>query len=57
MTPEQKLGWVTQARKCGPVVMVGDGVNDAAALVAADVGIAVHGGAESSLRGGSPAQS
>ena len=48
--PEAKLVAVREARKLGTVVMVGDGVNDAAALSAADCGIAVHGGAEASLR-------
>ncbi|MEZ6003385.1 MAG: heavy metal translocating P-type ATPase [Planctomycetota bacterium] len=50
VTPEGKLEAVREHRRSGPVVMVGDGVNDAAALSAADCGIAVHGGAEASLR-------
>jgi Cu2+-exporting ATPase len=49
MRPEDKLAWVERARELGPVVMVGDGVNDAAAMAASDVAIAVHGGAEAAL--------
>lgn len=51
-SPEDKLSIVREliALSGGrPVVMVGDGVNDAAALSAATVGVAVHGGAEASL--------
>lgn len=48
VTPEGKLAEVE--RISGTVVMAGDGVNDAAALSAATVGIAVHGGAEASLQ-------
>jgi P-type Cu2+ transporter len=49
VTPEEKLRAVRAALAQGPVVMVGDGVNDSAALAAASVGIAVHGGAEAAL--------
>ncbi len=49
LSPEQKLQ-IVRSRDGNSVVMVGDGANDAAALAAADVGIAVRGGAEVSLQ-------
>lgn len=51
-SPEDKLARVrAQLARDGttPVVMVGDGINDAAAIAAASVGVGVHGGAEASL--------
>ncbi len=41
LTPDQKVLLILSERKNGPVMMVGDGVNDAPALAAADIGVAM----------------
>lgn len=48
MTPDQKRDWVAKARQIsgGPVILVGDGANDAAAMAQADAGIALIGGSD-----------
>lgn len=48
LSPEDKLEFVRRTDLARPVLMVGDGVNDLAALAAADVGIAVRNGSQAS---------
>lgn len=44
--PDGKQKVIEELKKDGPVIMVGDGINDALALTAADIGIAIGAGSD-----------
>ena len=46
MTPESKASFLRELRARAPVAFVGDGINDAVALAAADAGIAMSAGTD-----------
>jgi Cu2+-exporting ATPase len=50
LSPEEKMAIIERAEDLAPTMMLGDGANDAGALRAARVGVALHGGAEASIR-------
>ena len=49
-SPEDKRDFIQQLQQQGPVMMIGDGVNDALALDKADISIGVRGGLEAAMK-------